>query len=102
MNIGLTVKLVADGNYIPVKYGVVEMTPAATAGATYCVLQVIRVGWDTENHYNDWKATSGYADGNMYLSGRNTTGMQGTPGALSVVALSAIENYDTMTPSFDQ
>ena len=101
MNTNLTVKLSADTNYIPVMYRIVEMTSASTAATTYCVLQVARVGWDTEAHYNNWKATSVYADGNMHLVGRDPTGMQGTLGTLSVVALSTIEIYKPQTPSTD-
>jgi hypothetical protein len=102
MNTNLTVKLSADGNDIPVMYRVIEMTPQATAAGTYCVLQVVRVGWNTFANYDNWKATTGYADGAMYITGRDWTGMQGTLGALSVAALSAIELYATQTPSFDQ
>ena len=103
MNTNLTVRLIADTNYIPVMYRLVEMTPGSSAALTYCVLQVARVGWDTENNYNNWKATSVWDSGTemMYLTGRNATGMQGTLGALSVVALSAITNYKDLTPSTD-
>ena len=55
MNTNLTVRLIADTNYIPVMYRLVEMTPGSSAALTYCVLQVARVGWDTENNYNNWK-----------------------------------------------
>lgn len=101
MDTNLTVKLSADTNYIPVMYRVVEMTTGSGAATTYCVLVVARVGWDTEAHYNDWKATSVYADSNMHLVGRNTTGIQGILGTLSVAALSAIEIYKPQTPSTD-
>jgi hypothetical protein len=104
MNTSLTVKLSADTNDIPIMYRVVEMTPASSAGGTYCVLQVVRVGWDTFANYNNWKATSTYdtVTERMYLTGRNPTGMQGTLGALSVQALTAIESYAPQTPSMDQ
>ena len=82
-------------------YRLVEMTTSSGAATTYCVLVVARVGWDTKAHYDDWKATSVYADGNMHLVGRNTTGMQGVLGTLSVAALSTIEIYKPQTPSTD-
>lgn len=103
MNTNLTVRLTADTNYIPVMYRVVEMTVGASAALTYCVLQVVRVGWDTENNFNNWKATATWSEQNerMYLVGRNPTGMQGTLGTLSVAALSTTQNYKVLTPSTD-
>lgn len=103
MNSNLTVRLIADTNDIPVMYKVVEMTTGLAAASTYCVLVVARVGWDTFAHYDDWKATSSWDEGTerMYLTGRNPTGMQGTLGALSVVALSLMQNYKDLTPSTD-
>lgn len=103
MNTKLTVRLIADSNFIPVKYGVVEMNVGADTANTFCVLQVIRVGWNTETNYNNWKSTKTYdtASGTTTLVGRNPTGMQGTLGALSVVALNLITEYDAKTPSTD-
>ena len=102
MNTKLTVKLDADTNDIPVKYGVVEITVGSTAAATYCVLQTIRVGWDTFANYDNWKAHKNIVGDYANLSGRDVTGIQGTLGELTVAALDAISVYDTQTPSFDQ
>jgi len=103
MNSNLTVRLSADGNDIPVMYNVVEMTTGASAALTYCVLVVIRVGWNTFANYDNWKATSSWDPGTerMYLTGRDWTGMQGTLGAFSVAALSTLEIYRPGTPSTD-
>ena len=104
MNTRLTVKKTADGNYIPVKYGVVEITVGAAAATTYLLLETIGVGWDTEGHYNAWKGVKTYdsASGTTTLAGRVVTGMQGTLGALEVVALSAVVAYTARTPSRDR
>jgi hypothetical protein len=101
MNTSLTVKLNADTNFIPVMYRVVETTVGATLAATFLVLEVVRVGWDTVGHYNDWKAKSGYADGNMYLTGRKTVGIIGTLGTLTVAAADTVSIYKVQTPSMD-
>jgi len=101
MNTSLTVKLNADAGYIPVMYRVVETTVGTTLAATYFVLEVARVGWDTAGHYDDWKATAGYADGNMYLAGRKTVGIVGTLGTLTVAAANAVSIYKVQTPSSD-
>lgn len=87
MQSSLTVRKIADANYIPVKYSVVEMTVGSTPAATYCALQTIRVGWDNVDNWRNWDIS------------RNTTGMQGTLGALEVVALDTIALYDTQTPT---
>ncbi len=118
MNSTLTVKLTSDTNYVPTKYRVVEMEPAATAATTYCVLEVVQVGWDTQVNYNNWvahkvyapvpaaKAPSspiGYPGQGDYLdlAGRTQTGMQGTAGALSVTTLDQLMIYAPETPSSD-
>jgi hypothetical protein len=104
MNTKLTVKKVADSGYIPVKYGVVEITVGANAAATYLLLETIGVGWDTEIHYLAWKSTKTYdsGSGTTTLVGRNVTGIQGTLGALEIVALSAVISYTVQTPSVDR
>jgi hypothetical protein len=118
MNTSLTVRLIADANDIPVMYRVIEMTPGATAATTYCVLQVVRVGWDTFVHHDDWKAHKVYAplpsppdnpltpiqpvQGDYQnLAGRIAVGIQGVLGTLSIAALNAITQYATQTPSRD-
>lgn len=104
MNTALTVKLTGDSNYIPVMYRVIEMTVGTDAASTYCALQVVRVGWDTEVNYNNWKSGRYYDEstGMTHATGRETTGMQGAMGDLSVAALSTIEPYKRQTPSMDQ
>jgi hypothetical protein len=117
MNTSLTVRKTADTNWRPVMYRVVEMTPGNGAAATYCVIMCVRVGWDTEVNFNNWKATKNYPAGsppvnpltpiqpvgNDYtnMRGRMITGMQGTLGALESVALSTISIYNPMTPDSD-
>lgn len=104
MNTNLTVRISSDSNFIPVKYRIVEMTTGASAAATYCVLLVTRVGWDTSNNYDLWKATKYYDTGSgvTHLNGRDPAGIQGVLGTLSVVALSTIVNYGTPAPDSDQ
>ena len=99
MNTSLTVRLTSDTNFIPVMYRVVETTVGATIAGTYFVLEVVRVGWDTGPHYNDWKATW---DGvNQVLTGRKTVGMVGALGTLTVAAASTVTAYKVQTPSTD-
>ena len=102
MNTKLIVRKSADGNYKPIKYAVVEMTPAATAAATYCLIQIIDVGWDLEANWNNWKADK--SPNGIYSNpiGRNPTGMQGMIGDLEVVALSTLEIYTPFITSFDR
>jgi hypothetical protein len=104
MNTKLTVRKTGDANYIPVKYGVVEITVGANAAATYLLLETIGVGWDTESNYLAWKSTKSYdsGSGTTTLVGRNVTGIQGTLGALEAVALSAVVSYSARTPSVDR
>lgn len=104
MNTALTVKLTGDSNDIPVMYRVIEMSVGTDAASTHCVLQVVRVGWDTFANYNNWKSGRYYDEDTemTHATGRQVTGMQGTMGDLSVVALSAIEPYKRQTPSMDQ
>ena len=99
MNTKITVRKSDDSNYIKVKYAIIEMAVGADAANTNCVIQCIGVGWDTEEHYNGWKST--WDGANSVLSGRDPTGIQGTLGALEVVALSALTNYTDLTPSRD-
>jgi hypothetical protein len=96
MNTQLTVKKTTDSNYIPVKYRIVEMIEAAATvtgtGEIGCILETIRVGWDTETNYNNWTDERD----------RPQTGMQGTMGELSYDTLDNLSVYTPMTPSFDQ
>jgi hypothetical protein len=100
MNTKLIVKKSADTNYIKVKYSVVEMTVGSNAANTLCVIMTIFPGFDTELNYNKWKSTWN-GDYNT-LTGRDITGMTGTMGALEVVTLDTIVNYNALTPSRDQ
>lgn len=104
MNTNLTVRLSADANDIPVKYRVVEMTTGGATATTYCVLMVVRVGWNTFANYDLWKATKYYDtdSGITHLNGRDPAGMQGVLGTLSVVALSTVVSYGTPAPDSDQ
>jgi hypothetical protein len=99
----LTVRLAADTNYIPVRYRIIEMNIANPPAATYCLLEVVRVGWDTVGHYNDWKSNKYYdtASGVTHLTGRSTVGMQGTLGAFSIAVLTDLRNYTTYDPLKD-
>jgi hypothetical protein len=103
MNTSLTVKLNADANYIPVMYRVVETTVASTLATTYFLLEVVRVGWDTQEHYEAWIATKNYdtASGVTHLVGRNPTGMVGILGTLSISAANLVSIYKIQTPSSD-
>ncbi len=91
--------------YIQPKYAVVDMTIGSTAGATYCTLQTIRVGWDTLINYDKWVSTKNYDinSGTTTLVGRDITGMQGVMGALSIETMDNLITYSTefITPSFD-
>ena len=104
MNTSLTVRLTGDTNFIPVMYRVAEMAVGSTAAATYCVLSVARVGWDTEVNYSKWISTRSYDinSDTTTLIGRNPEGMIGMLGVLSVVALDGVVVYATQTPSMDQ
>lgn len=123
MNSTLTVKKSADTGWRPVMYRVIEMTVGANLAGTYCAIMCVRVGWDTEAHYNDWKAHKVYAplpsppenpltpiqpvQGDYQnLDGRQPgapTGMAGTLGAIEVVALSTLKTYnlESLTPDRD-
>jgi hypothetical protein len=83
MNERLTVKKIADANYKPVKYKVVEMAVGTDAAGTNCVLETIEVGWATENSYN------------AYKEDRTITAADkvGTLGELTVDSLSNLEVY---------
>lgn len=102
MNTKLIVRKSADANYIAVKYAVVEMTPGATAAATYCLIQTIDSGFASESDFNDWKASKS-PDG-IYSNpgGRDSSVLVGTIGELEVVALSTLEAYTPYRPSFDR
>jgi hypothetical protein len=102
MNNILIVRKTGDLNYIPVKYRVVEMTVGSTAGATYCVLQCIDRGWDTEAHWNDWKAGKSPSGDYSNPTGRKSVGAQGTIGALEVETLDNLAAYKPYTPSHDR
>ena len=119
MNTTLTVRKTGDTNQIPVMYRVVESQPAATAATTYCVLECIRVGWDTVAHYNLWKSHKNYYAsptqslsynplgsvnppqgdytrlmGHEDYSNTPPLGQQGTLGSLEIQALNAIVAYE--------
>lgn len=85
MNTKLIVKISADSNFIPIKYSVIAMIPRVTpitgAADVMCVLEVIRVGWDTSLNYNNYKDY------------RKMDGAQGVMGTFSVAALSTVEVY---------
>src|SRR5208337_4478934 len=117
MNTTETVTLTTDNNYIPVKYRIVEMIPAATAATTYCTIQVVDYGWDTEAHWRNYighaiisqnppptapnASVNYYPGGYIYNFGGGTTaGVEGTLGALSVVALSIIIEYPVIVHSY--
>lgn len=91
--------------YIQPKYSVVAMTIGSTAATTYCTLQTIRVGFDTEANYNKWKSTKVYdaASGTTTLLGRDPVGIVGTLGQLSVDTLDHLiaYNLELLTPSSD-
>ena len=100
MNTKLCVRKTSDSNFIPIKYGVVEMTVGVDADNTNVVIQIIKPGWNTEINYNKWKST--WNGDESVLVGRNPAGIQGTIGALEVVALSALVAYEYQTPSMDR
>jgi len=89
--------------YIQPKYAVVEMTIGANAAATFCTLETIRVGFDTEANYNKWKSTKLYdpVSGTTTLIGRDTVGIVGTLGQLSVDTLDHLISYSAVDPSTD-
>ncbi len=102
----LSVKLAADNNYIPVRYNIVAMKAGSARSTTYCVLEVTRVGWDTQVHYNNWIPQKVYIPAPINpltpiqslgtyvgLSGRSTAGIQGTLGVLTVAKLSDLVEY---------
>jgi hypothetical protein len=90
MNTKEYVKLVADGNYIPVKYAVMEATVGANAAGTYLWLKASGYGFDTDVHYNAYLASIESNSGDVPPV---TTGIQGTMDAYSIVALSAVAAY---------
>ena len=102
MNTKLVVRKSADANYIAIKYEIVEMTPAATAAATYCLISIKDVGWDTEANWDKWKAHKNPDGTYSHPAGRDPEGMQGMIGDLEVVALSTLEAYTPYKPSFDR
>jgi hypothetical protein len=88
MNAQVIVKKSADANYIPIKYAIIQMTVGANTGATNVAIQVIRNGWDTKGHYDDW------------VSKKTTLGIQGDLGTFEVVTLSTLIAYDhPLTPT---
>lgn len=108
MNTKLIVKKTTapDNTYfIQPKYSVVSMTVGATAAATECILQTIRVGFDTQNNYDLWKSTRQYdpASGTTTLVGRDSVGIQGTLGELSHETLDNLVTYslEYLVPSTD-
>jgi hypothetical protein len=104
MNTSLTVKKSTDSNFIPVKYRIIEVTVGANAAGTYCLLETVAVGWDTEAHFNNWKGVKTYdaASGTTTIIGRDATGIQGTIGDLEVIALTTLVAFTAATPSTDR
>ena len=106
MNTKLIVKKTTapDNTYfIRPKYAIVDMTVGATAGATLCTLQTIRVGWDTSGNYDLWKSTKLYDanTGTTTLIGRDPVGIQGTLGELGIETLDNLISYSAVDPSTD-
>jgi len=54
------VQLTADGNYIPVKYAVIEATIGNSLAASYVWLKCIAYGIDTKQHFIDFKNNAEY------------------------------------------
>lgn len=109
MNNRLIVKKANDANYIPIKYGIVEITMGSDATNTYVVMQAIDVGWDTVDNWNNWKAgkDTSVPDALLHATGRDRTGMQGTIGELTARALDLgggdiLVAYKSFTPSRDR
>jgi hypothetical protein len=106
MNTKLIVKKTTapDNTYfIQPKYAVVAMTIGSTAATTYCTLQTIRVGFDTSGNYDLWKSQKSYdpVSGTTTLIGRDTAGIVGNLGELSIETLSNLISYSAVDPSSD-
>ena len=109
MNTKLTVRVNTDANFIPVMYRIIAMTIGSTDATTYCLLETVRLGWNTEANYNKWKSTVTYdpVSGTTTLIGRQKTaagtGQQGTVGELTIDTLNDLRtyNYPESTPSRD-
>ena len=102
MNTRLIVKKSADAGYKPVKYAIVEMTPAATAATTYCLIQIIDSGFATLADWNDWRADKSPDGIYSNPTGRDSSVLVGMIGNLEVVALSTLVAYKPFTPSMDR
>lgn len=89
MNSRQIVNLIADADYIPVMYGVIECTVGATTALSYAWLEVIGYGITTEAELNILKASK--------LAGTKPdfSVLHGTKGTYTVVALSLVEEYVT-------
>jgi hypothetical protein len=92
------VKEISDINYIPVKYGVIDMKVTGSLDGTIINYMTMRVGWDTKEHYEAW------------TSQRISDGSIGRVGEFFAGKMSDIEFYYQprgdggwiYTPSFDQ
>ena len=87
MQSSLIVRKNSDTNFRAIKYRVVEMTPASALADTYCVLQTIEVGFDTEENWRKWAES------------RDTVGLQGTLGAFEIATLDTLSLYNVQTPT---
>jgi hypothetical protein len=92
MNTKEYVQLTGDANDIPVKYMVMEATIGANAAGSYLWLKCASYGMDSLAHFQDYLDS---LDDDTVISGGTPTGIQGTLGAYSVVALTAVEEYNS-------
>ena len=90
MNTKEYVKLTADGDYVPIKYMVMETTIGNTALSSYAGLKVAGHGMTTGPLYEAYKAAVLDATFNGISV---PTGLTGAIGTYSVVALSTVETW---------
>ena len=84
------VQLIADTNYIPVQYLMVEALPATSTSGTEVILETIKVGWDTNENYTKW------------INHADTTGIQGVLGQFTSATLDQVTTYGTKpTPTVE-
>ena len=81
------VKLIADTGYIPVMYAVVGSTIGATLAGSYAWLETIGYGIDLEAELDVLKLNK--SEGTV----ADFSVLNGTKGAYSIAALSAISEY---------
>ena len=87
------VEITAETNEVPIKYSVMEVTVGAAAGTTYLWLKVAGYGMNTVVNYDAYVESVQLAT--FSGSGQPPTGIAGTMNAYSVVALTAVEAYDS-------